>query len=242
MAESPLFYQNIVPLDRARHRDLRLVRDKKPFAFAATSHIIPAVVDEFASAARFMPIVFIPAAPHPSPVFLVGARTGQNLYVDGDGKWIDPYVPAFVRRYPFMLGTSEAASSVICIDDKYEGLRQKGAGDRLFAEDGADTPLLQECARLTETYFAAAKRTETFLETLAALQLLRSVTIEIRTESGASTALHGFLTIDETRLNALPDANFLKLRADGFLSAIYAHLFSLTAVDRLRQLSAPAKA
>ena len=242
MAESPLFYQNIVPLDRARHRDLRLVRDEKPFVFATTSHVIPAVVDEFAAAARFLPIVFIPAAPHPSPVFLVGTRAGQNLYVDSGGKWIDPYVPAFVRRYPFMLGTPEGASPVICIDDKYEGLRQRGDGERLFAEDGADTPLLQEYARLTETYFAAARRTETFLETLSALQLLRSVTIEIRSDTGGSTALHGFLTIDENRLNALPDADFLKLRAEGFLPAIYAHFFSLTAVDRLRQLSAPAKA
>lgn len=242
MAENPLFYQNIVPLDRARHRDLRLVRDKRPFAFAATSHVIPAVVDEFAAAARFLPILFIPAAPHPSPVFLVGTRTGQNLYVDSDGKWIDPFVPAFVRRYPFMLGTPEGGTAVICVDDKYQGLRQDGVGERLLAEDGADTPLLQDYARLTETYFAAAKRTETFLETLAALQLLRSVTVEIRSESGANTALHGFQTIDEARLNALPDADFLKLRAEGFLPAIYAHLFSLAAVDRLRQLSAPAKA
>src|ERR1700749_3471534 len=111
MVENPLFYQNIVPLDRARHRDLRLVRDNKPVAFAATSHIIPAVVDEFVAAARFLPILFIPAAPHPSPVFLVGTRTGQNLLVDNEGKWIDPYVPAFVRRYPFMLGTSDTGSS-----------------------------------------------------------------------------------------------------------------------------------
>jgi len=242
MAESPLFYQNIVPLDRARHRDLRLVRDDKPFAFATSSHVVPAVVDEFAAAARHLPILFIPAVPHPSPVFLVGTRTGQNLYVDGDGKWIDNFVPAFVRRYPFMLGTSADGSSVVCIDDRYEGLRRKDAGERLFAEDGADTPLLQDYARLTETYFAAAKRTEAFLETLAALQLLRSVAVEIRSETGASTSLHGFQTIDENRLDALPDADFLKLRADGFLPAIYAHLFSLAAVDRLRQLSAPAAA
>jgi hypothetical protein len=242
MAESPLFYQNIVPLDRARHRDLRLVRDKRPFAFAATSHIIPAVVDEFVAGARYLPILFLPATPHPTPVFLVGTRTGQNLYIDSEGKWIDPYVPAFVRRYPFMLGTPEGASPVICVDDKYESLRQKDVGERLFAEDGADTPLLQEYARLTETYFAAAKRTENFLETLAALQLLRSVTVEIRSDTGASTALHGFQTIDENRLNTLSDADFLKLRAEGLLPAIYAHLFSLTAVDRLRQLSAPAKA
>lgn len=242
MAEAPLFYQNIVPLDRERHRDLRLVRDRQSFAFAARAHMIPAVIDEFTLAARFLPIAFLPAAPHPSPVFLVGARTGQNLYVERDGKWVDSYVPAFVRRYPFMLGTPEQGSPVICIDDKYDGWQRSGEGERLFGDDGADTPFLRDFATLTETYFAAAKRTEAFVETLDALQLLRSVTIEIRAETGANNALHGFQTIDETRLNTLSDADFLRLRSGGFLPAIYAHLFSLTAIDRLRQLSVPARA
>ena len=238
MAESPLFYQNIVPLDRDRHRSLRIARDERPFAFAAGSHMIPAVIDEFMPAARFLPIVFLPSSPHPSPVFLVGARMGQNLYVDKDGKWAEGYVPAFVRRYPFMLGTPEQGAAVICIDDKYEGWRRSRDGERLFGEDGADAPLLQDFVKLTENYFAAAKRTDAFVETLTALQLLRSVTIELRAEAGSSNALHGFQTIDETRLNALPEADFLRLRAGGFLPAIYAHLFSLGVLDRLRQLAA----
>ncbi|HLJ69720.1 MAG TPA: SapC family protein [Roseiarcus sp.] len=242
MADAPLFYQNIVPLDRERHRKLRLVQNQRPFAFAAKSHMIPAVVDEFVMASRFLPIVFLPSSPHPSPVFLVGARTGQNLYVDKDGKWAEGYVPAFVRRYPFMLGTPENGAPIICVDEKHEGLRQNGAGDRLFSEDGAETPVLQEFAKLTESYFAAAKRTETFLETISALQLLRGVTIEMRPEPGSSNALHGFMTIDEARLNALPDQDFLRLRAEGWLAHIYAHLFSLGVIDRLRRLSAPANA
>ena len=103
MVENPLFYQNIVPLDRARHRDLRLVRDNKPVAFAMTSHIIPAVVDEFVAAARFLPILFIPAAPHPSPVFLVGTRTGQNLLVDalslGDSEVLASFLAVIASGY-----------------------------------------------------------------------------------------------------------------------------------------------
>ncbi len=192
-----------------------------------------------------MPIVFLPAAPHPSPVFLVGARGPDRTFTSiATANRIDNYVPAFVRRYPVPCSARRklppTPSSASTRNTKACGKGRRRAA--AFSEDGLDTPLLQEYARLTETYFAAAKRTETFLETLAALQLLRSVTIDIRSETGASAALHGFLTIDETRLNALPDADFLRLRAEGFLPAIYAHFFSLTAIDRLRQLSAPAKA
>lgn len=236
MTEAPLFYQQIVALDRQRHRKLRLP-EARSFAFAK-SHIIPAVIDEFVPASRHLPIVFLPSSPHSTPVFLVGARTGQNLCLDDEGKWADGYIPAFVRRYPFMLGTPEQGTPVICVDEKYEELRQTGPGDRLFSDDGADTPLLQEFAKLTETYFAAAKRTEAFLETIAALQLLQGVTIEMRATPGSSNALHGFMAVDEARLNALPEADFLRLRAEGWLPAIYAHLMSLGAINRLNQLSA----
>lgn len=236
MAENPLFYQTIVPLNRERHRDLRLKQEGQQYAFAAKSHVIPAVVDEFAAAARFLPIVFLPASPLPTSVFLVGLRPGQNALIENDGKWTEGYVPAFARRYPFMLGeTGPGVSPVACIDEKYDGFAEKTGGERLFAEDGGDTPFLQGRIKLVNDYYAAAQRTDAFLRTLNELQLLRPVTIESKLELGSSAILHGFLTIDEARLNGLADDEFLQLRKQGFLPAIYAHFLSLGSIDRLRR-------
>ncbi len=238
MTDNPLFYRSIVPLNRQRHRGLRLKTDGQRFAFAASTHLVPAVVDEFVAASRTLPIVFLPATPHPTPVFLVGLRPGQNQFVDDAGRWAEGYVPAFARRYPFMLGEPEQGAPVVCIDEKYEGLKDGANGESLFAEDGADTPFLQEQVKFVNDYFAAAKRTDAFLRTLSEMQLLRAVTIELKLHPGAGETLHGFLAVDEQKLDGLTDEEFLRLRKEGLLPAIFAHLFSLGATDRLRQLAA----
>ena len=239
MADKPLFYQSIVPLDRERHRRLRLNREGAPFAFAGKTHVIPAVIDEFAAASRQLPIVFLPASPLPTSVFLVGLRPGENVFVDAMGKWTEGYVPAFVRRYPFMLGEIEQGGPVACIDEQCANFSEKN-GDRLFAEDASETPFLRGRIKLINDYFAAAKRTDVLLKALSDLQLLRPVTIESKLPLGSSAILHGFLTIDEAKLNALKNEDFLRLRQEGLLLAIYAHLLSLSMIDRLRR-SSPAE-
>jgi hypothetical protein len=225
MIDKPLFYQSIVPLNRERHRRLRLDQEGPQFAFAAKTHVIPAVIDEFAAASRRLPIVFLPASPLPTSVFLVGLRPGENVFVDAKGKWTDGYIPAFVRRYPFMLGEIEQGGPVACIDEQFANF-DKDKGERLFADDGAETPFLKGRIQLINDYFAAAQRTDVLLKALSDLQLLRPVTIESKLPLGSSAILHGFLTIDETKLNALTNEDFLRLRQEGLLLAIYAHLLT----------------
>jgi hypothetical protein len=234
MADNPLFYQSIAPLNRERHRKLRFNQTAAPYAFAAQTHVIPAVIDEFATASRRLPIVFLPASPLPSSVFLVGLRPGENVFVDAGGNWTGDYIPAFARRYPFMLGEIERGGPVICIDEKFANLSEK-AGEKLFAEDGGETAFLKDQIKLVNDYFAAAKRTDVLLKALNDLQLLRPVTIESKLPLGSSSILHGFLTVDEIKLNALGDEDFLRLRKEGLLPAIYAHLLSLSSVEKLRQ-------
>jgi hypothetical protein len=239
MSENPIFYSSIIPLDRERHRNLRLKSDAGQYAFAAKTHVIPALVDEFPAACRQLPIVFLTAAQKPSSVFLVGLRAGHNAFVTEQGNWVDGYVPAFVRRYPFMLGETAEGGALACIDEKYKGLNGK-TGERLFAEDGGETPFLKDRIKFMNDYLQSANKTTLFLRRLDELQLFRSVNIESKVEGGASAVFHGFMTIDEAKLNALSDADFLRLRAEGLLPAIYAHLISLASVSRLQQLYAAA--
>jgi hypothetical protein len=241
MADKPLFYQSIVPLNRERHRRLRLNREGAPFAFAGKTHVIPAVIDEFVAASRQLPIVFLPASPLPTSVFLVGLRPGENVFVDAMGKWTEGYVPAFARRYPFILGEIGQGGPVACIDEQCANFGEE-KGERLFADDATETPFLRGRIKLINDYFAAAQRTDVLLRALSDLQLLRPVTIESKLPLGSSSILHGFLTIDETKLNALTNEDFLRLRQEGLLLAIYAHLLSLPMIDRLRRPSPAAGA
>jgi hypothetical protein len=231
-----MFYGDIVPLDRDRHRAFRLDTSPNCFGIAAESHVVPALVQEFGVASTHLPIVFLPGAGLPVTVFLVGLRNGKSNFVGSNGEWLGNYIPAYLRRYPFMFGEVEGRDPIVCIDAAY---RAPGgdSGARIFSDEGEDTPLLVERIRLMNEYFDAAKVNETFIKTITDLGLLRPITIDARTPSGESLAVHGLLTVDEQKLNALPDEDFLRLRKDGFVGAIYAHLCSLANIEHVRKLS-----
>jgi hypothetical protein len=231
-----MLYRDIVPLNRERHRNVRLDTSEKRFAISAGSHVIPAVVQEFSTASTHLPIVFMPGVGLPVAVFLVGLRSGKSALVGCEGEWKGEYVPAYLRRYPLMFGEVEGREPLVCIDETYSASENNG-GERLFTDSGEDTPLLGERVRLVNEYFFAAKVNDVFVKTLVDLDLLHSIMIDAKFHSGESLALHGLLAVNEQKLNTLPDEDFLRLRKDGFLVAIYAHLFSLANIDRVRKLS-----
>ncbi|WP_375456604.1 SapC family protein [uncultured Methylobacterium sp.] len=244
MSDLPLFYRSIVPLDRERHRELTLLEPQE-FGFARGSHLVPAVVDEFGPACRHLPILFLPESLGPTPVFLTGFRPGASALVDAQGTWTGRYLPAYLRRYPFILGEVDGADPLICFDDTSgllaapptEAAADSGDGWRPLFEAGCgDSPVLAERIRLVIDYAAAARRTASLGRLLQDLALLRPLTIERRDPaSGESHALHGVLGIDEAALAALPEAGFARLREGGWLSAIYAHLVSLQSIRDFTQ-------
>lgn len=233
MTNNPLFYATIVPLNRDAHRGLHMPASEARFGFAAASHIVPAVVDEFVAGGRHLPIVFIPCAGAPSAVFLLGLRPGENRFVAADGRWSGDYVPAYLRRYPFIIGEVADAQPLVCLDESYAGLRD-AIGERLFLESGEESPALKGAVQLMNEYMVAAKRNDVFVALLQKLDLFQVVTIDVRTAGQETRTLHGAMMINAAKLAALNDDDFLQLRQQGYLPGIYAHLSSLAGIDRLR--------
>lgn len=233
MADHPLFYTHAVPLDRDIHGAARMCQIEDGLGFARASHFVPAVTDEFGHGARELPIVFVPAPGRPAAVFLAGIRPGENLFVDGN-RWDGVYMPAYVRRYPFILGEVPGRDPVVCIDDSYPGFDAKGARDgvALFDDKGEPSPFLRQAIDLATNYFAAAKKTEAFVDALTRHGLFRDISAEFKI-AGEQVALHGLLAVDEAKLAALPDAVVVELYRAGHLAAIWAHLHSLGNLDRL---------
>ncbi len=238
MVDNPLFYQTVRMLNRETDKDLKVVTDATRFGFAAGSHIIPAVVDEFVPGGRALPIVFIPGAKRATPVFLVGLHSGRNRFVDADGRWTADYIPAFVRRYPFIIGEVANADPLICIDDK-SSLLSDTRGEALFLADGGQTPLLKNTMAFVAEYMAAAKRSDAFVDLLHKLDLFRPITIDVRRTKDESSTVHGTMTIDVAKLNELSDDDFLLLRKNGALAPIFAHLGSLQTIDKVANAGDP---
>ena len=230
---SSSFYKKVVPLNRDRHRKLRIIGDDRR-RFASGAHFVPIAAVEVYEAARHYPVVFA-GGEEASPLVMLGLRAGENLFVDDEGRWLeDTYVPAFVRRYPFILARPDQAASdfTVCIDESYDWFSET-QGTPLFDEKGKDGEVVTRAVELLKDLLAETERTRRFVERLNALDLLSSQSIEVEDRQGRRYALQDFRVVDEKKLGALENDALGELHRSGYLGCIYAHLISLGNVSRL---------
>lgn len=225
-----LFYENIVPLNRERHKSLRLKGANGDCSFAARSTFVPLAGTEFVHAARNYPILFSGAGEQLTCVALLGLSENQNLFVGDDKRWAGGhYLPAFIRHYPFVLAhgnDKDKDSLTVCFDSAYEGMNEE-EGQPLFTEEGKDSELLTNTISFLQLFQQEMLRTRAFMEKLQELELLRQRDLQVSSPDKGSYLVKDFQIIDEERLASLSDEQFLELRTEGYLPWIYAHLVSL---------------
>jgi hypothetical protein len=221
-----LFYDNPVALNKVDHKDTKIKRLANHFKFAAKTNSVIVSGVEFSEAAKEYAVVFAKSGDNVVPVTLLGLRNEENLFVGEDGAWNATYIPAFVRRYPFVLAeTGEQDQQVVCIDESFEGF-SKIEGEPLF-EGGEPTPVLKKALDFLNEYQKQFLRTEQFVNRLRDNDLLMSLDAKIDMTDGTQFALTGLLAVDEKRLLKLDDQKALELFRSGELAWIYSHLLSL---------------
>ncbi len=229
----PPFYNTITPLFSERHKNLKYDGHKN-YAFAADATAIVVMADEFALVERDCPIVFS-KGDAVMPVALTGMPQGRNQFVSEDGSWkSDAYVPAYVRRYPFILGklSSEDDKLTLCFDSKSELVGEEGERGALFADD-KPTALTQHILAFCKQVEVGFTRTRNLVKELEDLGLLMDAKAEI-VRRGAEPALFaGFQIVSEEKLKRLTEEQTQALAKSGMLALIHAHLLSLKNVDRL---------
>ena len=123
-------FENIEALDKNKHQDLKFT-PVRSYSFARDVNMVPLSYSEIIRASRFFPIVF-PSQGHPLPQAVLSLTRGRNTFVDQDGNWLAPYVPAYIRRYPFILAkTDEQGHYAVCIDPEAPQL-STDQGDPLY--------------------------------------------------------------------------------------------------------------
>lgn len=227
-----VYYEKPVLLDRERHKRLR-VRTSNNFAFARQANSVYLAGVEFNEAMKEYAIVFTRAAnARMVPVAMLGLRSRENLFVDDENRWTASYIPAFVRRYPFVLAQLAGEQLGVCIDEAYNGFNLK-EGEALFDEKGANTPFLANAVDFLERYQREFTRTETFCQRLEQAGLLREMNAKADLPDGRSFTVNSVFVVDEPKLMALPDAVALSLFRSGELHLISMHLASLSNMKQL---------
>jgi hypothetical protein len=229
-----LFYQKPVQLNSDVHLKTRLGTLAGNYSFSKETNSIPLAAVEFFDTAREYPIAFTGKEGGALfPIALLGVRQNENIFVSAEGKWEGRYVPAFVRRYPFVLAEKQDADDFnVYLDESYSGFGA-AEGERLFTDAGEHTPLLKQALEFLSTYQGEIKRTRLFVERLQALDLLIPRVLEVVRPNEKALVLQGFSVVDKQRLTALGDADLLGLARTGYLAWIHAHLMSLGNVPAL---------
>ena len=227
-ANLPLFYNDLVPLSSVEHADFH-ARPLESAEFLVGQHAIPLTSDEFVSACRFFPIVFS-AGENPVPLALMGLNEGVNTFVDDAGKLNNPvYVPAYIRRYPFLLARLQPDSEdlSLCFDPTSGALGKFDEGDVLFV-DGQPSDQTKAVLEFCKNFEEAGQRTGMFMEELKKADLLMDGEVAIQQEGNDKPYVYrGFQMVDENKLRELRGDVLRKLMQNGILGLIFAHLFSL---------------
>jgi hypothetical protein len=223
-------YKNPIFLNSVTHKSVKIA-PVTSFKFAKNLNSVVVVGQEFLEAAKFYPVVFTKTKEEEIiPVALLGLRNNENLFVDEDGKWKEgAYVPAFFRRYPFILASNvgQDASFAVCVDSAYEGFGEKD-GMALFDDKGGQTKEFQRVIEFLKTFQAQHGATVELVKALKELDLFRDVSANITLPKGEKLGFAKLMMVDETKMMALGDEQALELFRKGFLSWVYAHLYSLS--------------
>ena len=228
----PIFYQNIQPLSSTIHANYR-ARSSDRAPYFAKAHAIPLTIDEFIHAQRYTPIVFS-AGENPVPLALMGLNEGVNVFVDDEGVPYNPfYIPAYVRRYPYMLARMDANAQELslCFDPQSDLIGPDLAdGEALFDGD-QPSERLNSVLKFCEDFEIAAQRTQAFMKELLDLDLLIDGEVAIQPEGSEQPFIYrGFRMVAEDKFREMHGDQLRKINQNGILPLIVAHLFSLSLV------------
>ena len=225
----PLFYNGLEPLSSEVHANFK-VKPSDTAPFLVNQHAIPVTVEEFPLIQRHMPIVFS-SGDEPIPIALMGLNEGVNVFISDEGRLIDDtiYVPAYIRRYPYMLARlrPDADELSLCFDPSSPTIGAFDEGDALFT-DGQPSELTQNILKFNENFEQAAARTGQFMKEIKELDLLMEGEVTIQQDGIEQPFVYrGFQMIDEKKLSELRGDQLRKISQSGMLPLLYAHLFSL---------------
>jgi len=225
-------------IDIQKHAALRF-QPVDHYAFAETLTVAPISAFEVTEAGKYYPLIFPTEGP-PTLLALFSLNTqGRNHFIDANGQWTVPYVPAHVRRYPFALGGTEPKAQRMVLMLDRAAPHFQGDGELLFTADDKLGPTLEKALNFLKNFQQHMLTTEKLLQPLQETGILVQRRMELKRQGQVIGQTPAFRTVDPKKLSELDDATLAGWVRNGLLAVIYAHLHSLSNVQALADTVAP---
>lgn len=226
---------NPVPLRPEAHKGLKISQNGS-LEHIKQSHVTSVLATEYIRTSTDYPIVFVKDQESGdfNSVVMWGTKTGENLFVK-NGEWIGGFVPASSRCFPFAMQLSPDESDRLFIGLFEDAVAvNKEEGELIFNDDGSETEWMKATKGFLVNVFEQGQITKSLLKGLDSLGLLvpQSISMQIPGQE-EKRSIDGFYIVDREKLEALSDEEFLKLRKSKILEVIYAHLASLSNIEKL---------
>jgi hypothetical protein len=226
-------FKKIRPLSRTTDKNLHF-DPSQSYQFAANETLVPISAGEAEFVAREYVIVFSTRNGE-LPSALVGVRQGVNSYVQPSGHWVARYIPAHVRRYPFILGAKTQTTGIkpekneytLMIDETAPHLSKK-TGQLLVSEDGKPTEVLQKVEQVLTNLQHNIELTRVLTGEIEKTGLLVEKPLHVKLKSGPIAELKGLRVVDRNKLAEFGEKQLYKVMQTGALAFIFAHLVSLS--------------
>ena len=223
-----MFYKKPEPLNPQQHGKLGVKNIDRPLAFMGQTHFVPVVVNEFGMAAAAYPLIFL--GDEKAPVAVMGARTGENMFLTDGTPELDLYMPMFVRRYPFVFAAQQDGQTLtLCVDTEAEMVGENA--ERPFFDGDKPSAFTNQMMEFCQEFERNRQSTQRFVEIVDKAGLFDRKNVTFRPTNpdgsqGPEQRIAEYWAVSEEKLNGLDDAAWTELRKENVLPAIYAHMLS----------------
>ncbi|MGD1925004.1 MAG: SapC family protein [Paracoccaceae bacterium] len=236
MAKQLMYYEKVVPISTERHKGWSVAQGD--YGFARETNAAPLMCAEFQSAATELPIVFGNTETGYKPVDIIGIEQGRALTVDDKGDWVGQYIPAFVRRYPFVFAEAENKQTyTLCLDEDYEGVDSAGEKGQAMYDGDEPSEFLKKVLEFTKNIELEQRRTLEFGKLLEANDLMTPMQAGITMPDGQKRAVTGFHVVSREKLKEITPEVLTDFFNRDVLELVYYHLASLRNMEKLRMLA-----
>ncbi|MDD2838786.1 MAG: SapC family protein [Sulfuricurvum sp.] len=227
-------YKNIELIHTLTHKE-SFVKAFDNFAYAKEMISTPITIAEFYECCKDYPILFVKDAEgNWSASAMLGFKEKENIFVDENGTWENlRYVPASIRRYPFIFVNHEDNKLSLGLDSSAKSAGESKSDRKLFDEEGKPSEFLTGVMNFMNQFQADAGTSGQFIKQLDQWGLLEEKTAQIVTPDQTSYQINGFYVVNEEKLQHLSKKKKQEMCDHNAFQLITAHLISLSNVQRM---------